>query len=88
MSQTIILFRSALCWIKDNDLLGICLGKGFDDCCYRINGGWNGYEDRKENTKSPKKSSVSLDGLYTVVSLLGLWAIASIYVVAKALNHG
>ena len=39
-------FRSALCWIEDNNLLNICLTKGFDDCCYRINGGWNGYEDR------------------------------------------
>jgi len=39
-------FRSALCWIEDNDLLNICLTKGFDDCCYRINGGWNGYDDR------------------------------------------
>ena len=48
-------FRSALCWIKDNDLLGICLGKGFDDCCYRINGGWNGYEDRKEKYEITKK---------------------------------
>ena len=39
-------FRSALCWIEENNLLNICLTKGFDDCCYRINGGWNGYEDR------------------------------------------
>lgn len=39
-------FRSALCWIEDNKLLDICLSKGFDECCYRINGGWNGYEDR------------------------------------------
>jgi predicted chitinase len=48
-------FRSALCWIKDNDLLGICLGKGFDECCYRINGGFNGYEDRKEKYEITKK---------------------------------
>ena len=40
-------FRSAIAWIEDNNLLSICMNKGFDDCCYRINGGWNGYEDRK-----------------------------------------
>jgi len=39
-------FRSALGWIENNNLLNICLTKGFDECCYRINGGWNGYEDR------------------------------------------
>ncbi len=39
-------FRSALTWIKDNDLLNVCITKGFDECCYRINGGWNGYDDR------------------------------------------
>ena len=39
-------FRSALCWLKNNDLLGVCLGQGFDACCVRINGGYNGYEDR------------------------------------------
>ena len=39
-------FTSALQWIEDNDLLDVCMTKGFDDCCYRINGGWNGYEDR------------------------------------------
>ena len=44
-------FRSALCWIEDNDLLNICLTKGFDSCCYRINGGWNGYDDRLANYK-------------------------------------
>ena len=45
------LFRSALTWIKDNKLLNICLTEGFDDCCYRINGGWNGYEDRAAKYK-------------------------------------
>ena len=40
-------FMSAECWIKENDLLDICLTEGFDACCKRINGGWNGYEDRK-----------------------------------------
>jgi len=35
-----------------------------------------------------KERSVSRDGLYAVLSLLGLWAIASVYVVVKALKHG
>ena len=48
-------FRSALRWIKDNDLLNICLTKGFDECCYKINGGWNGYEDRKAKYEIAKK---------------------------------
>lgn len=48
-------FRSAQKWIRDNDLLGICLNKGFDDCCYRINGGWNGYDDRLAKYKICKK---------------------------------
>jgi len=39
-------FRSAKRWIEDNDLLNICLTEGFDQCCYKINGGWNGYQDR------------------------------------------
>lgn len=41
-------FRSAIGWIEDNKLLEVCMTKGFDECCYRINGGWNGYEDRKK----------------------------------------
>ena len=40
-------FRSAEGWIRDNDLLTVAKTKGFDAVCYRINGGWNGYEDRK-----------------------------------------
>ena len=48
-------FRSALCWIEDNDLLNICLTKGFDACCYRINGGWNGYDDRLAHYKVAKE---------------------------------
>jgi predicted chitinase len=48
-------FRSAQKWIRDNDLLGICLNKGFDDCCYRINGCWNGYDDRLAKYKICKK---------------------------------
>ena len=39
-------FTSASIWIKENDLLNVCLNEGFDACCRRINGGWNGYEDR------------------------------------------
>ena len=48
-------FRSALCWIEDNDLLNICLTKGFDACCVKINGGWNGYDDRLAKYKIAKK---------------------------------
>ena len=40
-------FTSARVWIDENDLLNVCLRNGFDACCKRINGGWNGYEDRK-----------------------------------------
>ena len=40
-------FQIAISWIQNNGLLNVCLEKGFDDCCFRINGGWNGYEDRK-----------------------------------------
>ena len=40
-------FVSAIAWIENNRLLDVCLTKGFDECCYRINGGWNGYDDRK-----------------------------------------
>ena len=39
-------FTSARIWIEENDLLNICLTEGFDACCRRINGGWNGYDDR------------------------------------------
>jgi len=39
-------FRSAICWLLDNDLLNVCLKQGFEACCVRINGGYNGYEDR------------------------------------------
>lgn len=40
-------FRSALPWINDNQLLSVCLNDGFDACCKRINGGWNGIDDRR-----------------------------------------
>ena len=39
-------FRSAICWLLDNDLLNVCLKQGFEACCVRINGGYNGYNDR------------------------------------------
>ena len=39
-------FTSARIWIEENNLLSVCLTQGFDQCCLRINGGWNGYDDR------------------------------------------
>ncbi len=39
-------FLSALPWLEDNDLLNICLTQGFESCCVRINGGYNGWDDR------------------------------------------
>ena len=45
-------FTSASIWIKENRLLDVCLTQGFDACCKRINGGWNGYEDRKAKYKT------------------------------------
>ena len=39
-------FRSAKTWIVENGLLNVALNKGFDAVCRRINGGWNGYDDR------------------------------------------
>ena len=44
--STVYPFRSAETWIADNNLLHIAQTEGFDAVCYRINGGWNGYEDR------------------------------------------
>ena len=40
-------FRSAKTRIEDNDLLNVCLDHGFEACCKRINGGYNGLQDRK-----------------------------------------
>ena len=40
-------FTSAKTWIRENDLLNVCLNQGFDACCQRINGGWNGIDDRR-----------------------------------------
>ena len=39
-------FMSAKTWIIENNLLHIAQTEGFDAVCRRINGGWNGYEDR------------------------------------------
>ena len=39
-------FTSAKTWIKDNELLKVCLNQGFEACCVKINGGYNGFEDR------------------------------------------
>jgi len=41
-------FSMAIPWLLNNDLLNVCLKQGFDQCCYRINGGWNGYDDRAQ----------------------------------------
>ena len=41
-------FTSAKTWIEENNLLDVCLTQGFDACCRRINGGWNGIQDRRE----------------------------------------
>jgi len=51
-------FTSARTWIEENDLLNICLTEGFDACCRRINGGWNGYEDRLAKYKICKQYMV------------------------------
>ena len=39
-------FTSARIWIEENDLLSVCLNQGFDQCCRKINGGTNGWQDR------------------------------------------
>lgn len=44
-------FTSARTWIEENRLLDVCLTQGFEACCKRINGGWNGLEDRKAKYK-------------------------------------
>ena len=41
-------FQSAIPWIENNDLLWIAKNKGFDAVCKRINGGWNGIDDRRK----------------------------------------
>ncbi len=41
-------FSIAINWINRNNLLTVCLENGFDACCYKINGGYNGYLDRLE----------------------------------------
>jgi len=39
-------FQIAISWITNNGLLNVCLNQGFEACCVRINGGYNGYDDR------------------------------------------
>ena len=39
-------FSIAIPWLLNNDLLNVCLKQGFEACCVRINGGYNGYDDR------------------------------------------
>ena len=39
-------FTIAIPWLLNNDLLTVCLHKGFEACCVKINGGHRGYEDR------------------------------------------
>ena len=40
-------FTSARVWIQKNHLLDVCLTQGFDACCVKINGGYNGIDDRR-----------------------------------------
>ena len=40
-------FTSAKTWIEENNLLWVSQNKGFDAVCRRINGGWNGIQDRR-----------------------------------------
>ena len=51
-------FTSAQIWIKENDLLNVCLNQGFEACCVRINGGYNGYDDRCRYYEKCKKYMV------------------------------
>lgn len=48
-------FRSAETWIQENYLLACAQQKGFDAVCLRINGGWNGYDDRLAKYQICKK---------------------------------
>ena len=41
-------FMSAKTWIVENGLLNVALTQGFDAVCRRINGGWNGIDDRRK----------------------------------------
>ena len=47
-------------WLLDNDLLNICKTEGFNACCYKINGGWNGKADRDHYYKICKREILSL----------------------------
>lgn len=47
-------------WILKNDLLKICKTQGFDACCYKINGGWNGKADRDHYYRICQREILSL----------------------------
>ena len=44
-------FRSAVPWIEENRLLDVAQTKGFEAVCVRINGGYNGWDDRQTKYK-------------------------------------
>lgn len=48
-------FLIAVSWIERNDLLNICLTQGFEACCVKINGGYNGFSDRQYKYQLAKK---------------------------------
>ena len=48
-------FQMAIPWLLNNDLLKVCLHQGFEACCVKINGGYNGYEDRCQWYEKCKK---------------------------------
>ncbi len=48
-------FSSATTWIQENNLLHIAQTQGFDAVCVRINGGWNGYDDRRAKYETCKR---------------------------------
>ncbi|MBT5122837.1 MAG: hypothetical protein HOM38_08955 [Euryarchaeota archaeon] len=48
-------FRSAETWIHENRLLECAQQKGFEAVCVRINGGYNGWDDRLAKYKICQK---------------------------------
>lgn len=53
-------FQIAISWIQDNNLLDVCLKEGFEACCVRINGGYNGFADREDWLAICKREILSL----------------------------
>lgn len=51
-------FLIAVSWIERNDLLSVCLNRGFEACCVKINGGYNGFSDRQHKYTLAKKYMV------------------------------